>query len=125
MNSNTFLNLIIDMVLMDKHKQGRPIGSRVRQNIVEIIYFYKRLYGYEVYKIYRELFPPVTMRLIYYHLKKGVETKEFLIYKIEKKSGSYSWGADAQNVIYELGPQARPMIEPRIKIHWDNDKNKK
>jgi hypothetical protein len=103
-------------------KRGRPIGSKVRQNIIEILFFYKRVHGYELHKIYTELFPPVTMRLIYYHLKKGLSTKEFKLYKIEHKEGQYSWGADTENIIYELGPDAKPMIEPRIKLYWEKNR---
>ena len=99
--------------------QGRPIGSRVRQNIVEILYFYKQLHGYDLYKIYRELYPPVTMRLIYYHLRKGLDTGEFTIVKVDKKSGKYSWGGTSENIVYGLGKNANPMIEPHVKLHWE------
>lgn len=102
--------------------KGRPIGSKVRQNIIEILYFYKKLYGYEIYKIYTALFPPVSMRLIYYHLKKGIETEEFRIHKIDKKSGNFSWGEDVKNIIYELGPKAEPIILPHVKLYWEKDK---
>jgi len=105
-------------------KQGRPIGSKVRQNIVEILYFYKELHGYDMYKIYKELYPPVTMRLIYYHLKKGLDTGEFKILKINKKVGTYSWGGTSDNVIYSLGPSANPMIEPHVKLYWEKHINK-
>jgi len=103
-------------------KQGRPIGSKVRQNIVEIIYFYKQLHGYDLSKIYMELYHPVTMRLIYYHLKKGLDTGEFKIYKINKTTGKYSWGTTSENIQYELGPKANPMIEPHVKIYWEKNK---
>ncbi len=105
-------------------KQGRPIGSKVRQNIVEILYFYKHLHGYDLYKIYKELYKPVTMRLIYYHMKKGLDTGEFRIYKVDKKVGTYSWGGTSENILYELGPKANPMIEPHVKIFWEKNKFK-
>jgi hypothetical protein len=102
--------------------QGRPLGSKVRQNIVEILYFYRQLHGYDLFKIYKELYPPVTMRLIYYHLKKGVDTGEFRVEKIDKKAGTYSWGATSENVIYALGQSANPMIEPHVKYYWEKNK---
>jgi hypothetical protein len=105
-------------------KQGRPIGSKVRQNMVEILYFYKQLHGYDLFKIYVELYHPVTMRLIYYHLKKGVDTGEFKVYKINKKTGKYSWGTTSENIQYELGPKANPMIEPHVKMYWEKNKIK-
>ena len=107
---------------MNKKGQGRPIGSKVRQNIIEILYFYRQMHGYEIFKVYSELFPPVTLRLIYYHLKKGLDTGEFKIMKISHKEGSYSWGTDTENIIYELSDAARPMIEPRIKLYWEKNK---
>ncbi|MGV8171189.1 MAG: hypothetical protein ACP5OA_00675 [Candidatus Woesearchaeota archaeon] len=103
-------------------KQGRPIGSKVRQNIVEILYFYKQLHGYDMYKIYKELYPPVTMRLIYYHLKKGLDTGEFKVQRVDRKAGKYSWGGISENIIYVLGQSANPMIEPHVKLYWENDK---
>jgi hypothetical protein len=106
-------------------KQGRPIGSKVRQNLVEILYFYKHLHGYDLYKIYKELYHPVTMRLIYYHMKKGVDTGEFKVYKVDKKIGTYSWGGTSENILYELGPGANPMIEPRVKVYWEKNMEKK
>jgi len=105
-----------------KRGQGRPIGSKVRQNMIEILYFYRQMHGYEVYKIYTDLFPPVTMRLIYYHLKKGLETGEFKIQKISHKEGNYSWGSGTENIIYELGQDARPVIDPRIKLYWEKNR---
>jgi len=110
---------------MAKRGQGRPIGSKVRQNIVEILYFYKYLYGYEIYRIYKELYPPVTLRLIYYHMKKGIDTREFKIYKIDRKQGNYSWGKTSENILYELGESANPMIEPRIRLYREKEEEKK
>ena len=45
--------------------RGRPIKSAIRQNVVEILYFLKKGYGYDIYKAYRDIFPAVTMRSIY------------------------------------------------------------
>ena len=56
--------------------RGRPIGSDIRQRIIEILYFMKEGYGYDIYKIYSKIFPQVTMRSIYYHLNKGVNLEE-------------------------------------------------
>jgi hypothetical protein len=109
---------------MVERGQGRPIGSKVRQNIVEILYFYRHLHGYDLYRIYIDLYPKVTLRLIYYHLKKGLDTKEFKVYKIDRKQGKYSWGGTSENILYELGESANPMIEPRIKLYKEKDEGK-
>jgi hypothetical protein len=42
------------------------------------------------------------MRLIYYHLKKGVSMGELKIHKIEKKKGEYSWGGEVEHILYAV-----------------------
>ena len=95
--------------------RGRPAKSAIRQNIVEILYFLKQGYGYEIYKIYREVFPTVTLRSIYYHLRKGVQLEEFKIQRIKKESGNYSWGESAEKIYYSLGPNAKPTGIEKVK----------
>lgn len=102
--------------------RGRPIKSVIRQNIIEILYFLKQAYGYDIYKVYINVFPKVTMRSIYYHLKKGVALEEFKIHKIEKEQGDYSWGSVAEKIYYSLGSQAKPKIEKRVKQYLDKKK---
>ena len=103
-------------------KRGRPVQSKIRQNIVEILYFMKKGYGYEIYKIYRDIFPAVTMRVVYYHLKKGVETKEFKVAAIKMEKGDYSWGGQAEKIYYALGPDAKPRIDMRVKKYFSKKK---
>jgi hypothetical protein len=100
-------------------KRGRPVKSEVRQRIVEILYFLKRGYGYDIYKIYREIFPKITLRLVYYHLRKGVILGEFKVNKIETEKGDYSWGPEAEKVYYGLGDNAKPKIDKRVKAYFD------
>jgi hypothetical protein len=88
---------------------GRPVGSVIRRNIIEILYFMGEGYAYDIFKIYREVFPKVTMRSIYYHLKKGSELDEFKIKKIKAESGEYSWGTEAEKIYYTLGDNASPQ----------------
>ena len=99
--------------------RGRPIKSQIRQNIIEILYFLKEGYGYDIYKHYRELFPAVTMRVIYYHLKKGKELGEFKVNKIIKEEGSFSWGPHAEKIYYGLGGEARPSGVDVVKAYFD------
>ncbi|MGM5482914.1 MAG: hypothetical protein ACQESF_05605 [Nanobdellota archaeon] len=96
-------------------KKGRPVKSEIRQNIIEILYFLGEGYGYEIYKIYKEVFPKCTNKVIYYHLKKGVETGEFKIERIENENGEYSWGNSAERIYYTLGDFANPKIKKRVK----------
>lgn len=100
-------------------KQGRPLGSQVRQNIIEILYFMKEGCGYDIYRHYVALFPKVTLRLIYYHLKKGSDIGVFRIDKMGAERGDYSWGSEAEKIYYTLGEEARPVLNPRIKEHFE------
>ena len=95
--------------------RGRPIGSQIRQNIVEILYFLKQGYGYDIYKIYREVFPPVTLRSIYYHLRKGVQLEEFKVQRIKAEKGNYSWGESAEKIYYSLGKNAKSSGLEKVK----------
>ena len=95
--------------------RGRPVNSQIRQNIIEILYFTKKGYGYDIYKIYREVFPPATLRSIYYHLRKGTQLDEFRIHKIKSEKGNYSWGPEAEKIYYALGPNAKPKGNLKIK----------
>jgi hypothetical protein len=103
--------------------RGRPAKSEIRQNIVDILFFIKRGYGYDIYKIYREIFAAVTMRSIYYHLRKGLQLEEFKIDKIEKEKGDYSWGGEAEKIYYALGENAKPTGNQKIKEYLDKKKN--
>ena len=99
--------------------RGRPIKSEIRQNIVEILFFMKKGYGYEIYKAYVALFPKVTMRSIYYHLKKGVDLNEFKVEKIEKEKGDYSWGGEAEKIYYALDDKAKPVGNDKVREHFE------
>ena len=96
-------------------KKGRPVKSEIRQNMVEILHHIKKAYGYEIYKIYVSIFPKVTLRSIYYHLKKGISLGEFQIHKVEREKGDYSWGTEAEKIYYSLGPHAKPVGNDRVK----------
>ena len=104
-----------DGILMPR---GRPAGSQVRQNVIEILYQAKKLHGYRTYLIYKKLFPKVTMRAIYYHLKKGVALKELKVAEIRKEKGNYSWGGEVERIYYELGEKARPSGNQQVAEHF-------
>ena len=95
-------------------KRGRPVASEIRQHIVDILGVMKKGYGYDIYRIYRKVYPKVTSRSIYYHLRKGVETGEFKEAGVVKTEGQYSWGPTAEKIYYELGPNAKPVNDPRV-----------
>lgn len=105
--------------------RGRPVKSEIRKNIVEILYFLGEGYGYDIYKIYREIFPSCTNEVIYYHLRKGKELGEFEIKKIKQEKGNYSWGGTAEKIYYKLGPNANPLGDIRVKEYLDELKKQK
>lgn len=82
----------------------------------------KEGYGYDIYKAYIKIFPKVTMRSIYYHLKKGTALEEFKVYKIEKEHGDYSWGSIAEKIYYSLAHNAKPKLDKRVKEYFDKKK---
>jgi hypothetical protein len=99
--------------------RGRPIGSAVRQNIIEILYFIKSGHGYHIFKIYKQIYPKITLRAIYYHLRKGTDLGEFEIETVSREKGEYSWGGEAEKIVYKLGKNAKPRIDQRIKSLLD------
>ncbi|MFH1276446.1 MAG: hypothetical protein ABIH82_05025 [Candidatus Woesearchaeota archaeon] len=96
-------------------KKGRPVGSEIRQNILEILFFLGKGYGYQISKIYNEVFPEVTQRVIYYHLTKGIQTKEIEMHSIEQEKGNFSWGSEVEKKFYSLGEVAMPKGDLRVK----------
>ena len=96
-------------------QRGRPVNSIIRQNMIELLYYLGKAYGYDLYKYYVEIFPKVTLRSIYYHLRKGIDLGEFEIEKIEKEKGNYSWGEMAEKIYYKLGSNANAKGNLRVK----------
>src|SRR3989344_7851625 len=89
--------------------RGRPNKSKIRQNMVEILHHIHKATGYDIYKHYAVLFGKVTLRSIYYHLKKGTALGEFHLEEIREEKGDYSWGNVTEKLYYELGPNAKPV----------------
>jgi len=75
-------------------------------------------YGYEVYKIYKAAFEPVSLRSMYYHLKRGVTLGEFKQVGSKQETGPYTWGRESTHIYYALGDAAsqRAPAELREKI---------
>ncbi len=88
--------------------RGRPIGSEVRNNIIDILGYMGKAYGYELNKVYREVFPAVTLRSIYYHLKKALSLGLVKVEVVERSEGNYSWGSTAEKTFYSLTEKANP-----------------
>jgi len=84
-------------------KRGRPVGSLIRQRILKII---KEstipMYGYQIFSKYKKQYPKVSMRLVYYHIKKSLSLGEIKVVKIKKEKGKYSWGGEVERVYYSI-----------------------
>ncbi len=100
--------------------RGRPLGSDVRKNIVDILYHMGSGYGYEIHKAYKEIFSPVTLRTIYYHLKKGLELGIFEVADVEDEEGDYSWGTSAEKTYYKLSDDADPEPNEKVKEFFED-----
>ena len=103
-------------------KRGRPVKSDIRQNMVEILFVLGEASGYDIYKVYREVYPKISLRSIYYHLKKGCSINEFKVSKIEKETGDFSWGREVEKKYYSLGDFAKPKGDERVKNYIDKNK---
>jgi hypothetical protein len=96
-------------------KRGRPFGSKIRQNIVEVLFFLGKGYGYEIHKVYCQLFDKCTREVVYYNLRKGVNMGEFKVEQIKIEKGDFSWGGEVRKIVYSLGEHAKPAGLTEIK----------
>ncbi len=100
---------------MEGKKRGRKVGSPIRENITELLYFLGEGWGYDLSKKYMSIFGRTSMRSIYYHLSKGVEIGEFKVKRVDQVEGDYSWGPKAQRTVFTLGPNSRPKGDPNVR----------
>jgi hypothetical protein len=105
-------------------RRGRPVKSEIRQNIIEIIAVIGRSYGYQIHKIYNEIFTPCTRENIYYNLRKGVVLGEFQVQEIKQEKGEYSWGTTVEKKYYVLGKKAKPKGNKRVSAYFEARKKK-
>jgi hypothetical protein len=103
--------------------RGRPTRSVIRQNIIELLFYLKKGYGYQIAKVYNEIFPEVTQRSIYYHLRKGVATDEFKVEHIKEEKGNFSWGTKVEKTYYSLSNEAEVKGNKLVKEHFSKYKS--
>jgi len=113
------------MAIMRMAKRGRPTYSPIRQNMIEVLHVMGEAYGYQIYKAYKELFDPITLRVIYYHLRKGKQLGEFDDAGVKKTQGHYSWGPEAERIFYKLGPKAKPTGLEKVREFLNRPKAEK
>jgi hypothetical protein len=99
--------------------RGRPVKSEIRQNMVEILAVKDEAYGYELARIYNQIFPGCTRENIYYHLRKGVAIGEFIVKDVKQEKGDFSWGTIVEKKYYALGPQAKPQGNERVRQFFE------
>ena len=56
-------------------KRGRPTQSVIRQNVVEILYYLRKGYGYQIAKIYNEVFEIFDEGDVYVEIVKYISVK--------------------------------------------------
>jgi|APSaa5957512622_1039677.scaffolds.fasta_scaffold169374_2 hypothetical protein len=96
-------------------KLGRKPKSDIRDEMVELLYFMKEAYGYELYKKYCKVYDKkISMRSVYYHLNKGVELGIFNLKEIRDVKGDFSWGSGVKQVIFQLSSNAQPKISKDV-----------
>jgi hypothetical protein len=101
--------------------RGRPNKSIVRQNLIDILFFKKVACGYELHKIYCDIFPKTSRENVYYNLRKGVKLGEFNV-EVKKVEGDYSWGRFAEKIFYSLGSFANPRKNDLVSSYFDKKK---
>jgi hypothetical protein len=96
-------------------RRGRPKGSRTRDRVGGILSVIERGTGYDVYRIYREVYGSITSRSIYYNLHQGVLLDDFELDEITVESGEYSWGGKAEKKYYKPGRKAKHHVDDDTK----------
>jgi hypothetical protein len=93
---------------------ARLAKSEIREKITSILFFGKSMYGYEIAKLYNQIFSRVSTRVIYYHLHKGCQLEIYDVDKQTKKQGDFSWGETSTIILYKLSQKA--IVNPDLKI---------
>ena len=83
------------------HKIRPIVKNSVRSRIVEILKE-GTAYGYQIFKKYRARYGEISLRLIYYHLKKGEKDGLFEMTEFEEATGDFSWGGTTKHKYYKL-----------------------
>ncbi len=94
--------------------KGRPVKSLIRERMQAIVDTLGVTYGYEIFKLYNEVFEPVDLRSMYYHLAKGVKLGEFEEVGVKQVKGQFTWGDISIRKYYLLGPQATSRTTPEL-----------
>ena len=75
----------------------------------------ERATGYDLYRIHRDVYGPISSRSIYYNLHQGVLLDDFEIDEVTVESGEFSWGGKAEKKYYRAGRKLKPLVEPELR----------
>lgn len=100
---------------MNAVRRGRPPGSATRDRVSEILSVIERGTGYDIFRIYRDVFGQITSRSIYYNLHQGVLLDAFEVDAVTVESGEFSWGGKAEKKYYKPGRKARVLTDEDLK----------
>ena len=114
--------------------RGRPIKTDIRERIAAILQHMNIAYGYQIFKIYRDIFGYISLRNLYYNVKKGMELGEFVVVDVKRENGLFTWGQNVEHKYYTLGPFAifpkklkegeikklNSLNREEIKIDWED-----
>ncbi len=92
---------IVDVPVEEMPRKPRVVRSSIRARLAELL-SEGPAYGYELYKKYREKYGAISLRLVYYHLERGVKEGLFEVADVRKSKGSFSWGESSRHIYYRL-----------------------
>ena len=100
---------------IENRRPGRPQASRIRERLREILSCIDNATGYDLHKIYVEVYGKVTIRSIYYNLHTGVLIGYFNIESIKQEQGEFSWGSEVEKKYYSINPKGKRTISNELK----------
>jgi DNA-binding PadR family transcriptional regulator len=103
------------VILIEQRRPGRPQISKIRERLCEILSCIDKASGYDLHKIYVEVYGKVTIRSIYYNLHTGVLIGYFNIESIKQEQGEFSWGTEVEKKYYSIHPKGRKTMKTELK----------
>ncbi len=95
----------IRLGIIDREGRVKAVAPRtdseVRRAMVELIKKEGELYGYQLQKLYEKEVGPISLRLVYYHLARGVKEGLFNCEARVEEEGC-SWGGRVERKYYTL-----------------------
>ena len=100
---------------MSKTRPGRPQVSLIRDRLREVLSVVDRATGYDLHKIYVNVYGKVTIRSIYYNLHTGVLIGYFIVDSIKQERGEFSWGTEVEKKYYSVSAKGKRTVSDDLK----------